>query len=91
MLAIWLWDPCEVELPDVGLVVMEDTETGEQIYVDTSDKRFRRRFAEAARRREAALSEAFKRAGVDAMSLSTEEDLVGAVMRFAMQRKRRRR
>lgn len=91
VLAIWLWDPCEVELPDVGLVVMEDTETGEQIYVDTSDKRFRRRFAEAARRRQAALSEAFKRAGVDAMSLSTEEDLVGAVMRFAMQRKRRRR
>lgn len=90
-LAVRLWDPREVELPDVGLVVMEDAETGEQIYVDTSDKRFRRRFEEAARRREAALSDAFKRAGVDAMSLSTEEDLVGAVMRFAMRRKRRRR
>jgi uncharacterized protein (DUF58 family) len=70
---------------------MEDAETGEQIYIDTSDKRFRKRFEEAARRREAALNEAFKHAGVDAMSLSTEEDLVGAVMRFAMRRKRRRR
>ncbi|MCS6848936.1 MAG: DUF58 domain-containing protein [Anaerolineae bacterium] len=91
VLAIRLWDPRESELPDIGLVVMEDAETGEQIYIDTSDKRFRKRFEEAARRREAALSEAFKRAGVDALSLSTEEDLVGAVMRFAMRRKRRRR
>ncbi|BCX04943.1 MAG: hypothetical protein KatS3mg053_2881 [Candidatus Roseilinea sp.] len=91
VLAIRLWDPREAELPDIGLVVMEDAETGEQIYIDTSDKRFRKRFEEAARRREAALNEAFKHAGVDAMSLSTEEDLVGAVMRFAMRRKRRRR
>lgn len=91
VLAVRLWDPREVELPDIGLVVMEDAETGEQIYVDTSDKRFRQRFAESARQREAALNEAFKRAGVDAMSLSTEEDLVEAVMRFATRRKRRRR
>ncbi|MFC1464094.1 MAG: DUF58 domain-containing protein [Candidatus Brachytrichaceae bacterium NZ_4S206] len=91
VLTVRLWDPREAELPDIGLVVMEDAETGEQIYVDTSDRRFRKRFEEAARQREAALSEAFKRAGVDAMSLSTEEDLVGAVMRFAMRRKRRRR
>lgn len=91
VLAIRLWDPRESELPDIGLVVMEDAETGEQIYIDTSDRRFRKRFEEAARRREAALSEAFTRAGVDALSLSTEEDLVGAVMRFAMRRKRRRR
>lgn len=91
VLTVRLWDPREVELPNIGLVVMEDAETGEQIYVDTSDKRFRKRFEEAARRREAGLSQAFARAGVDAMSLSTEEDLVGAVMRFAMRRKRRRR
>ncbi|GIV84979.1 MAG: hypothetical protein KatS3mg052_1986 [Candidatus Roseilinea sp.] len=91
VLAIRLWDPREAGLPDIGLVVMEDAETGEQIYVDTSDPRFRKRFEEAARRREAALSDAFKHAGVDALSLSTEEDLVGAVMRFAMRRKHRRR
>ena len=62
---------------------MEDAETGEQMYVDTHDKKFRARFAEAARQREAALSEAFKRAGVDVLSLSTEEDLVRAIVRFA--------
>ena len=91
VLAIRLWDPREVELPDIGPLMMEDAETGEQLYVDTHDRRFRQRFQEAARRREAALNEAFKRAGVDALSLSTEEDLVRAIVRFATLRQRRRK
>lgn len=90
VLAIRLWDPREVELPDIGLLLMEDAETGEQIYVDTHDKKFRQRFQEAARRREAALNTAFKRAGVDALALSTEEDLVRAIVRFATLRRQRR-
>jgi uncharacterized protein (DUF58 family) len=91
VLAIRLWDPREAELPDVGLIVMEDAETGEQIYVDTSDKRFRQRFAEAAKQREAALTTSFKRAGVDALPLSTDEDLVRSIVRFATLRGQRRK
>ena len=91
VLAIRLWDPREIELPDIGVVIMEDAETGEQLYVDTHDRRFRQRFHEAAMRREAALTESFKRAGVDALALSTEEDLVRAIVRFAQQRKQRRK
>lgn len=91
VLAVRLWDPREVELPDVGPIIMEDAETGEQLYVDTHDKKFRQRFREAAQRREAALSETFKRAGVDALSLSTEEDLVRAIVRFATLRQQRRK
>jgi uncharacterized protein (DUF58 family) len=91
VLAIRLWDPREVELPDIGPIIMEDAETGEQLYVDTHDKRFRQRFQEAAQRREAALNGMFKRSGVDALSLSTEEDLVRAIVRFATLRQRRRR
>ena len=91
VLAIRLWDPREVQLPDIGVVVMEDAETGEQLYVDTHDRKFRQRFYEAAQRREAALQESFKRAGVDVLSLSTEEDLVRAIVRFAQQRKQRRK
>jgi uncharacterized protein (DUF58 family) len=91
VLAIRLWDPREVELPDVGVLVMEDAETGEQLFVDTHDRKFRQRFHEAALNREAALNESFKHAGVDALSLSTEEDLVRAIMRFAQQRKQHRR
>lgn len=91
VLAIRLWDPREVELPDVGPIIMEDAETGEQLYVDTHDRKFRRRFEEAAQLREAQLAQSFKRAGVDALSLSTDEDLVRAIVRFAKARQKRRR
>jgi uncharacterized protein (DUF58 family) len=90
VLAIRLWDPREVELPDLGWVLMEDAETGEQLYVDTHDRKFRQRFARAARDREAALTSAFNRAGVDALALATDEDLVRAIVRFAALRKQRR-
>ena len=91
VIAIRLWDPREVELPDSGPIIMEDAETGEQLYVDTHDRTFRRRFQEMARRREAELAGAFKRAGVDALSLSTEDDLLSAIVRFAALRRRRRK
>ncbi len=91
VLAIRLWDPREVELPAIGPIIMEDAETGEQLYVDTHDRKLRRRFQEAARRREATLNETFKRSGVDALALSTEEDLVRAIVRFATLRQQRRR
>lgn len=91
VLAIRLWDPREVELPDLGMVVMEDAETGEQLFVDTHDRRFRQRFFDAAQRREAELKQAFKRAGVDVLPLSTGEDLVKAILRFAKQRQQHRR
>jgi uncharacterized protein (DUF58 family) len=90
-LAIRLWDPREVQLPDIGPVVMEDAETGAQLYVDTHDRKFRQRFEEAAQRREANLQQAFRRAGVDALALSTEEDLVRAIVRFAALRRQRRK
>jgi uncharacterized protein (DUF58 family) len=91
VLAIRLWDPREVELPDIGPIIMEDAETGEQLYVDTHDKKFRQRFQAAAQQREAALNEAFKRSGIDMLSLSTEEDMVRAIVRFATLRQQRRR
>ena len=91
VLAIRLWDPRETELPDIGPIWMEDAETGEQLYVDTSDAGFRKRFFEAAQQREAELNRIFRRAGVDSLALSTEEDLARAVVRFATLRKQRRK
>ena len=90
VLAIRLVDPRERELPEIGMVVMNDAETGEHLWVDTSDRRFRKRFAEAVARRDAALSTAFARSGVDTLELSTEEDLVRSIVRFAAMRKSRR-
>ena len=59
LLAVRLWDPREADLPDVGVVLVEDSETGVQLSVDTSDRGFRQRFHEAARRREAELAQTF--------------------------------
>ncbi|MBI2333879.1 MAG: DUF58 domain-containing protein [Chloroflexi bacterium] len=91
VIAIRLWDRREMTLPDVGHVVLEDMETGEQLYVDTHDKKFRQRFFEAARKREEALADTFKRAGVDVLQLSTEADLIHAIASFVMLRRQRRR
>jgi uncharacterized protein (DUF58 family) len=91
VVAIRLYDRREVELPDVGAMLMDDAETGEQLYVNTHDRRFRRRFLEASERREAELAAAFRRAGVDAVGLSTDDDLVAAIVRMAARRKRTKR
>jgi uncharacterized protein (DUF58 family) len=90
VLAVRLWDPREVELPDIGLVVMQDSETGEQLLVDTHDRRFRQRFQEAMQHRRASLDAAFRHAHVDVLSLSTEDDLVAAIVEFAARRKQRK-
>ncbi|MGJ7532658.1 MULTISPECIES: DUF58 domain-containing protein [unclassified Variovorax] len=91
VVAVRLFDPLELELPDLGLVPLRDAETGEQLWVDTHDAGFRKRFARLASERETALREALARAGVDALELSTQDDLVEAIVRFADMRKRRTR
>jgi uncharacterized protein (DUF58 family) len=91
VVAVRVMDPLELELPDLGLITMRDVETGEQILVDTHDAGFRKRFSRIAAQREAELREAFVKAGVDALELSTGGDLVEAVIRFVELRKRRAR
>jgi uncharacterized protein (DUF58 family) len=89
VLAVRLYDPLEMELPDLGLFTIQDSESGEQLFVDTHDRGFRKRFAAAAERRENDLRGAFQQAGVDALELSTADDLANTIMRFADLRKRR--
>jgi uncharacterized protein (DUF58 family) len=90
IVAVRLYDPLEMELPDLGLIMMQDAETGDQLFVDTHDRTFRKRFAALAEHREQDLRSAFNHAGVDALELSTSDDLVDAILRFADLRKRRR-
>lgn len=91
VVAVRLYDPLERELPDLGLLTIQDAETGEQLFVDTHDRGFRKRFTAAAERRELELRSSFREAGVDALELSTHDDLVDAILRFADLRKRRAR
>ena len=89
--AVRLTDPLERELPDLGMIPIQDSETGEQMMVDTHDKGFRQRFARIAAERDQQLAQTLASAGVDTLELSTDEDLVTALMRFTDLRKRRSR
>jgi uncharacterized protein (DUF58 family) len=91
VVAVRIWDTREVELVDAGVVVMQDAETGEQLLVDTSDPRFRRRFAAAAEARHEELRTSIRRAGVDLADISTDDDLVRVLLRMIAIRKQRRR
>jgi uncharacterized protein (DUF58 family) len=89
VLAVPVCDPLERELPPLGALTIEDAETGEQLFVDTQDRGFRERFSRLGSQREEALRAAFAQAGIDALELSTEDDLAATLMRFAALRKKR--
>ena len=91
VVAVRVLDPLELDMPDLGLLTIRDSETGEQILVDTHDAGFRKRFARIAAQREAELRVGFTKANVDALELATDGDLVDAIVRFAEMRKRRMR
>jgi len=90
VIAVRVTDPREREIPDIGWVTMTDAETGQQVQVDTHDRGFRMRFADVVARHEGSLRAAFAHAGVDLLSVSTEDSLVQALLRFAEVRRLRR-
>jgi uncharacterized protein (DUF58 family) len=90
VIAIRLVDPSEFALPDAGMIVVEDAESGEQLLIDSSDPEFRQRLRVAGEEREAALQAATARAGVALHDISTDDDLVNALVRVVESRRRRR-
>lgn len=91
VLAVRLHDPAELDLPDVGLMTIQDAETGEQLFVDTHDAGFRQRLAAAAEQREADVRRDLTRAGVDTLEIATDDDLADTVLRYAEMRRQRSR
>ena len=91
VVAVRLWDPLEMALPDVGLVTLEDAETGEQLFVDASDPDFRERYAALAEEQEATLLQNLSESGADVLELATDDDLLDTLMRFTDLRKQRAR
>jgi uncharacterized protein (DUF58 family) len=87
--AVRLIDPAEINLPNAGLVLLQDSESSEQLLLDTANKSFRTRYAQTVEKREQQLADSFAHAGVDALELSTDEDLASALIRFSELRKRR--
>jgi uncharacterized protein (DUF58 family) len=90
-MALRLYDPLEMTLPDLGLLTLADAETGEQLQVDTADAGFRSRFESLAGQAEHALREALARAGVDTLEVTTADDLLTTVARYTALRRQRLR
>lgn len=91
VVAVWVSDPAEQELPDVGGLVVRDPETGQQLWVDTSDGRLREGYRELVARQRATVAAALRTAAVDALELSTAEALLSPLLRFITRRRRRGR
>jgi uncharacterized protein (DUF58 family) len=89
VVAVRLYDPVELALPDLGLLGLRDAETGDLLWVDSGDTAFRRRFERLALERETKLRQALAQTGVDCLELATDEVLDEALLRFVQMRKRR--
>ncbi len=87
--AVRLFDPAEMVLPNAGLMMLQDSETSEQLLLDTADPKFRARYADLIDQREQHLQTTFAQSGVDGLEMSTNEDLAAALIQFSELRKRR--
>ncbi|HET7734086.1 MAG TPA: DUF58 domain-containing protein, partial [Paludibacter sp.] len=82
VVALQVFDIRETELPNVGLIKLKDAETGQRIWVDTSDKRLRTTYKHAWGESQLALQKSFTKSGVDLVSMSTSDDYVRALMKL---------
>jgi uncharacterized protein (DUF58 family) len=88
--ALRVVDTADDELPDVGLVVVEDAETGEQLVVDSGDPLLRARLRAAVEERDASLAGGMRRAGVPVHRIDTTADLATALVEVVLSTERRR-
>jgi len=90
VVAMRIVDPMELDLPDLGLVLVEDAETGEQLLADTSDPLFQQRFRAEVDAREFAVESSLRRASVTSHRISTDQDLAWTLVDMVRRSKRRR-
>ena len=88
-IALHIQDQREEALPNVGIITLEDAETGEQIEINTGDRTIRARFSAQAETRRADLNRTLRRSNIDAISLRTGENYLPALRSFFKQRERR--
>jgi uncharacterized protein (DUF58 family) len=90
VVALRVTDTADDELPDVGLVVVEDAETGEQLVIDSSDPLLRARLRAGVEDRDARLAAGMRRAGVPVHRIGTDADLARALIEVVEHTRRRR-
>ena len=86
IVGIRVWDQREAELPDVGIVELEDAETGRKMWVDTSSRRVREHYAESWRERDAAITELLRRNRIDTAMIPTDGDYVVELIKLFKKR-----
>lgn len=89
LIAVTIVDPREVRLPDVGLIELEDSETGETVLVDTSSAAVRKRYERLGREEQARLKDLFNSMGVDQIEVMTDRDYVPKLISFFRAREKR--
>jgi len=89
VVAIKVNDNREIEIPDIGLIQLEDEETGEQILIDTSDKDFRKNYSKIINKEESRLVHLFKKNKVDVINISTDLAYELPLKKFFKMRKKR--
>ena len=80
--AIQIYDRRDAELPNIGLLKLKDAETGERIWIDTSDKRVTESYAKTWHKNQQALDSLFTKTGTRNISIRTDEDYVKGLMRL---------
>ena len=90
VVALRVVDAADDELPDVGLVVIEDAETGEQLVIDSGDPLLRARLRAGVEERDARLDAGMRRAGVPMHRIGTDADLATALIEVVLSTRRRR-
>ena len=91
VVALQVYDERETEMPDIGLVKLKDAETGQRIWIDTADKHLRTYYKHNWGEKQLNLQRAFTKAKVDAVSMSTSDDYVQALMRLFQMRSKTER
>lgn len=86
LVGIRVWDRREAELPDVGIVELEDAETGRKVWVDTSSRRVREHYAESWTLRDAAITELLRRNRIDTAMIPTDGDYVVELIKLFKKR-----
>jgi uncharacterized protein (DUF58 family) len=89
LIAVRIGDPRESEMVDVGLLELEDAETGEIVVVDTASLRVRTQYSDQANRREVTMARAFGSIDLDTVAVETGKSYVDPLIRFFRQRERR--
>jgi len=89
LISVTIVDPREIKLPDVGLIELEDAETGEIVLIDTSNPEVRRRYERLGEEKAGRLRDLFASMGIDQIEVRTDRDYIPTLVRFFRVRERR--